>query len=98
MSLVGGDALGDDFQLVGLQPGAIAVIGVGKAPCVFIARPARFNGEARAEVTDGGFATLAVLAEQLAAAFGGSSPTPVVSLALSRPDPLPSPALAYKCG
>src|SRR5258708_36958751 len=68
--LVCGHALGDDLQLVGLEPGTIPVIGVGKAPPGFIARPARLNRIPGAEVTDGRFATLPVLAEELAATFG----------------------------
>jgi hypothetical protein len=49
---------------------AVAIVRVGKAPCRFVAWPAGFDGEARAQMADRSFAALTVLAEQVAAALG----------------------------
>ena len=70
VALLRRNALGHHLQLVGLELGAVAILGVGEAPCGLVIWPARFHGEAVTEVADRRFAALTVLSEQPAAAFG----------------------------
>ena len=82
-----------DWWFDGNPAGSLRSVARAERGVVGVAGPAGLYGEAAPQMADRRLATLAVLAEQLAAPLGRPAPTKVVALELGWPHALPATGL-----